>query len=149
MIRGPKRIRSSLKLKLKTQLECIDYTAENFVHADLTLKELIERGKTKKIPLSHILKPELVKKTVMSMQQAAPQTMKQLYRSIFSRKENKDPLVVRERNIKCIEVLKEQLKDKKKLAVFFGAGHYKDMKLRVEAEGFKQKAVKWVTVYKE
>ena len=49
------------KLRLHSQLKAIDYKAANFVNADLTLKELINKAAEKKVAQTEILNPHKVK----------------------------------------------------------------------------------------
>jgi hypothetical protein len=58
--------------------------------------------------------------------------------------------IITERNKKALEVLKEQLgKDKKKIGIFYGAGHLNDMHERLEKDFQLQPAeITWLPAWK-
>lgn len=134
------------KLQMDSQLKSIDYDAKNFVHADMSLNELQKLDAVKK---EDVLNPQQMKLLNEEFKKAPAPALMSFYRNIFSREDLKNPLIIGARNERCMEVLKEQIKKHKKIAVFFGAAHFKDMKARLEKLGFKQAKLTWVTVYME
>lgn len=136
----------ALKLNLKTQLNSINYKATNFIHADLSFKELLEKDKINK---TDILDLQKMSQITAAFKQAPKDVLMKFYRNIFKREELKNPLIITHRNVRCLEVLSKQLGSKKNIAIFYGAAHFKDMKTRLEESGFKQTKTSWLTVFKE
>jgi hypothetical protein len=157
-------------LDLDYQLEGIDYSKKNFVHADLTAEEFNrmqdERGESiMGLMLQQMLK-ELMKGDFSKQQQDldpmalitaltsddGPRQLKVLLAKQF---ENMDDMVaglegpdgsvlLTERNKACIKVLKDTLADgKKNIGIFYGAAHMKDMEKRLAEMGFQRTAVEW------
>ena len=59
--------------------------------------------------------------------------------------------IIGQRNRKALEVLRRELKNgKKRIGIFYGAGHLPDMEKRL-AEGFglypNKKSIKWLTAW--
>jgi len=157
-------------LDLDYQLDGIDYTRKNFVHADLTAEEFNrmqdERGESiMGLMLQQMLR-EMMKGDFAKQQQDfdpmqlisaltsddGPRQIKVLLAKQF---ENMDDMVaglegpdgsvlLTERNKACIKVLNDTLADgKKNIGVFYGAAHMKDMEKRLTEMGFKRTAVEW------
>jgi hypothetical protein len=157
-------------LDLDYQLEGIDYSKKNFVHADLTAEEFNrmqdERGESiMGLMLQQMLR-ELMKGDLGKQQQDfdpmqlisaltsedGPRQIKVLLAKQF---QNMDDMVaglegpdgsvlLTERNKACIKVLKDTLADgKKNIGVFYGAAHMKDMEKRLTDLGFQRTAVEW------
>ena len=57
--------------------------------------------------------------------------------------------IITERNKKAFEVLRREIaKGRKKIAVFYGAGHLPDMQRRLEQDfGMQQTGTDWVTAW--
>ena len=152
-------------LGLVGQSAVIDYTAKNFVHADLTLKEFgalqkdrgeslvgflinigmkAERPKNK--PNSLLLmrgilagRSDLVKLEMM-------QTMAEGDKQIDSLAG--ESVIISDRNIRCMEVMDQQLAaGQEKIGIFYGAAHFTDMRKRMEERGFKKVSTKWLTAW--
>jgi hypothetical protein len=164
---GLRHIYSSMEkaLGLVGQATVIDYSAKNFVHADLTLKEfevlqkergeslvgfMIEMGlkaeRPKRDPNSIRLmrgilegKSDLVKLEMM-------QTMSEGDEQIDSLAgEN---VIISDRNARCMEVMdKELAAGHDKIGIFYGAAHFPDMHRRMEERGFKKVSTKWLTAW--
>jgi hypothetical protein len=161
-----------LFLDLDYQLDGIDYTKKNFVHADLTAEEFNrmqdERGESIfGLMLQQMLK-ELMKGdagAAGNVQDIDPMTLlgalssedsaRQLKLILAKQFEHMDEMVaglegpngsvlVTERNKAAIKVLKQQIAaGKKNLAIFYGAAHMKDMEKRLEDLGFKRTKVEY------
>ena len=134
------------KLKLHSQLRLIDYKAVNFVHADLSLKALL---KFEGVEKEDVLDMQKLKKINLSFELADPEILKRFYRNIFSQKGLKNELIIKARNAHCMKILNTQLKRHKNIAIFYGAAHFQDMKMRLQKSGFKEISKKWITVYTE
>ena len=152
-------------LGLTGQGEVINYLAENFVHADLTLNEFQapqkERGESL---LSFILqtrldaepmenepnqlrllggllsgRSDLVKLDVMDTMAAGDE---QIGTNVG------ENVIIFDRNAKCLEVLDKQLEaGVKKIGVFYGAAHLPDLERRLVERGFTRKSSKWLNAW--
>jgi hypothetical protein len=156
-------------LDLDYQLDGIDYTKKNFVHADLTAEEFNrmqdERGESIFGLMLQQMMKELMKGDAGAAQDIDPMALlgalssedsaRQLKLLLARQFEHMDEMVaglegpngsvlVTERNKAAIKVLKEQLAaGKKNLGIFYGAAHMKDMEQRLMDEGFKRTGVEW------
>jgi hypothetical protein len=155
-------------LELQYQLDGIDYSAPNFVHADLDVDTFermqAERGESifglmLKSMLDSMGAEDPIQaeastgKLLMALQ--APDRGKQLKLVVAKQFDDIEAamsgldgpdgsVILTERNKKCLEVLNQQLNaGKKHLGIFYGAAHLPDMEQRVEAMGFKQVAKRW------
>ncbi len=155
-------------LELQYQLDGIDYSAPNFVHADLDVDTFermqAERGESifglmLKSMLDSMGAQDPIEaeastgKLLMALQ--APDRGKQLKLVVAKQFDDIEAamsgldgpdgsVILTERNKKCLEVLNQQLNaGKKHLGIFYGAAHLPDMEQRVEAMGFKQVAKRW------
>jgi hypothetical protein len=152
-------------LDLDYQLDGIDYTKRNFVHADLTAEEFNrmqdERGESIFGLMLQQMMKELMKGDAANRAQdldpmallaalSSEDSARQLKLILARQFEHMDEMVaglegpdgsvlVTERNKAAIKVLKEQIAaGKKNLAIFYGAAHMKDLEKRLEEKGFKR-----------
>jgi len=161
-------------LDLDFQLDDVDYTAPNFVHADLdkeTFERLQEeRGET----FTDLMLKQLVKAMTNPPPQAAgdeptmkdvvhlmtaPDGERQIKVVIAKQLGDMDTaamgldgpggsVIVTERNKAAMQTLDDTLgKGAKKVAIFYGAAHMPDMASRLEAEGFKPVATGWTVAW--
>ncbi len=141
--------------ELQLQAEGIDYGFENFVYADMSTEEfdkaMAARGDswlkmtwisfTQSFELSDLLpsfNPTLEDK-----------------RRDFIRMLSKDSTgssmekmaIILDRNARCFDVLDRELlnADNKKIGIFYGCMHLRDMDERLRARGFRLEKVQWVT----
>lgn len=153
-------------LGLSGQGAVIDYTAKNFVHADLTMKEfedlqeergesllgfMIQSALTAKRParepssinlMRGMLggKPELVKRELMHSLADADKQIDSL---------DAENVIIGDRNARCIEVLDREIAaGKKKIGIFYGAAHFPDLERRLSEKGFTRVSSKWVTAWR-
>ena len=151
-------LQRSLKqfLKLEMQLEAMDYTHDNFVHADLTPEQLIEEmNKRGENFLTLLLRLVLASYSQMDEQKQQVESYKLLFallhpdkaramkRVLADQFEDIDnfvkffggpggEIIIGERNDAALEVLKQELKaGKKKIAIFYGAAHMPDMRKKL------------------
>jgi len=155
-------------LDLDFQLDAIDYSAPNFVHADLDAETFAQmqgdRGESIPGIILQSMLREMAKEDgangdvqlgqlLMALQ--APDRAKQL-KLLLARQFNdvEDALsglggpdgsvILTERNKRALTVLDEQLHaGKKHLAIFYGAAHLPDMAQRLSQRGFKRVGSKW------
>ncbi|MFM2196574.1 MAG: hypothetical protein RLZZ505_6 [Verrucomicrobiota bacterium] len=153
-------------LGLSGQGAVIDYTAENFVHADLTMKEFEalqeERGESllgfmvqaaisaerpSREPNSINLmrgmlggKPDLVKLELMHTMADADKQIDSI---------DGANVIIGDRNARCIEVLdREMAGGKKNIGIFYGAAHFPDLERRLLEKGFARVSTKWATAWR-
>jgi len=161
-------------LGLAYQLEEVDYTPKNFVHADMSPKEfddkMKERGESwmgmmfKMMGHGIALQAENGggNSTEMEMLFAFFDSNRELKlkRALAKQFESMDDMmggidgedgstIITERNIAAFKVLAEELDaGKKKIGVFYGAGHLADMDQRLIKEfGLKRESTTWLTAW--
>lgn len=177
---GPKRNGSAVSglqngmkdmLGLEFQLEQIDYSPANFVHADMTPEEMAadmaERGDGFLQMFARLMGAGMVQQSkgedmnaafLMAMLSNNRQLrMKQIFASQMDGMEGQmraiegknGSTLISQRNAKAFEVLKEQLNaGKKKIGVFYGAGHFADMHRRlVEDFGLEPQSTRWLDAW--
>lgn len=152
-------------LKLTGQMENVDYTAGNFVHADLTYDEFARMQKER---------GESLLGFALKAGKDAPEPAKQpdaakLLAAMLSGKSNLVKLeivhtlgqgddqiaafagqsvIISDRNQRCVEVVNREISaGKRKLGVFYGAAHFPDMEKRLEELGFKRVKQEWLTAW--
>ena len=143
-------------LKLSFQLEEVDYRAKNFVHADMNPGEFSEdmakrndgfvsmmarlmgagfalQGSRKANDNQAEMTAAMLSRDPLRMRRAMAKQFESLDNQMvgIADKDGKSTLLT-ERNAKAFSVLEEQLKaGKRKLGVFYGAGHFPDMHERL------------------
>lgn len=152
-------------LNLTGQVQSIDYTAPNLVHADLTLEEFSnmqdERGESL---LGFALKagkdaPENAKqpdpaKLLAAMLSGKSDLVKLEIVHTLGQGDDQiaafagESVIISDRNRRCIEVMERELgAGKRQLAVFYGAAHFPDMEKRLLEMGFKRVRQEWLTAW--
>jgi len=153
-------------LGLSGQSAVIDYTAENFVHADLTMKEfealqeergesllgfMIQSALTAESParepnsinlMRGMLggKPDLVKLELMHTMADADKQIDSI---------DGENVIIGDRNARCIEVLEREMAGgKKNIGIFYGAAHFPDLERRLLEKGFARVTTKWATAWR-
>ena len=162
-------------LKLEGQLEKIDYTAANFVHADMGMEAFQKTQETKQETFLGLwLKAMAAQQSVGSSDAAGNDLASvMVLLQILMKKDGADDLkrligrefdqvesimsgleagggtvIIGERNRVALEVMAEQIAvGKKRLAIFYGAGHFPDMQKRLEAMGFQKKGEEWLAAW--
>ena len=161
-------------MKLDFQLDHIDYTAKNFVHADMTMETFQERQKAKGENLF-----SLIEKSIEAQEKAGSENKQQFnfasmfkllndeggpngmklalgrqfhdIESMIGGMEGPDgSVLVAERNIKALKVMESEMKKgKKNLGIFYGAAHLPDFDKRlIEDYGFKRTTKTWNAAWK-
>jgi hypothetical protein len=152
-------------LNLAGQLDSIDYTADNFVHADLTLDEFAamqkERGESL---LGFALKagknaPEAAKqpdpaKLLSAMLSGKSNLVKLEIVHTLGQGDDQigafagESVIISDRNQRCLEVMNREIAaGHKNLGVFYGAAHFPDMEKRLLEQGFKRVKQEWLTAW--
>ena len=160
-------------LGLAFQVDWIDYSAKNMVHADMSPEEFAEKMKDRGESFFTLFMDLFVQglKQQQANKNKAPNdfallfalfssnrelVMKRLMAQQFSQSDVLDDLggekgsaIITERNIVAMNVLREQLdKGGEKIGIFYGAGHLADMSRRMVDE-FDMKLVdeRWVEAW--
>ncbi|MEX2175389.1 MAG: hypothetical protein WD872_13590 [Pirellulaceae bacterium] len=166
----------SAMLELEHQLDRVDYTKENFVHADMSPEEfnksMQDRGESFMQMFFRLMGQGMAQQAA-AQQNGGGTSDFDLLLALFSKDralklktamavqfENLDDqmmifdgpggsTIITERNRRAFEVLDKQIKDgKKKIAVFYGAGHLPDMEKRLAADfGLKRAGEKWLVAW--
>ncbi|MCC9604722.1 hypothetical protein LOC68_26585 [Blastopirellula sp. JC732] len=158
-------------LGLEFQLEQIDYTPQNFVHADMSPEEMAadmaERGDGFLQMFARLMGAGMVQQTKGEDMNAAmlmalfaddrQLRMKRLFASQMDDMEGQmraiegknGSTLISQRNAKAFQVLRQELNDgKKKIGVFYGAGHFADMHRRlVEDFGLQPQSTRWLNAW--
>jgi hypothetical protein len=144
-------------LDLEYQLDCIDYSKANFVHADMSPEEFSKTmdkrgesfakmyframGYSMSRQSNHagmefkMLFALLSKNRSQVLKAALAEQFDDLDFQIGAIEGPEGSTILTERNIKALEVLKRELAGgKKKLAIFYGAAHLPDMEKRLLAD---------------
>ncbi len=154
-------------LEVEHQLEQVDYTRPNFVHADLSPDEFLQSMESRDEGFLKLYFRLIGQAVAQQSEQAAkgestdldiftallsqdrPRMLKIALAKQFESMESmlanisgpNGSTLITERNIRALEVLrKQQESGKQKLAIFYGAGHLADMHERLTKE-FNMKAV--------
>ena len=160
-------------LGLSHQLEQIDYTVDNFVHADMSPKEFSEKmaerdesfmkmyfrsigqglamqgtpGQTNDLSLIIALFSKDRERKLKTMMAQQFEQMDGLP-DVMSGPDGST--IIHLRNDKALDVLEKQLKDaaSKKIGIFYGAGHFDDMEVKmVERFRFKRIGEEWLDAW--
>lgn len=148
-------------LQLKFQLEEINYSPENMVHADMTPAEFQEamenrnenflklylrsvgyslaaqnlaelKGEVKPIPVHELL---FGKNRSLTLKRIMAEEMGNLENSILPIEGKDGSAILTDRNAKVLKILREQLDaGKKNIAIFYGAAHLPDFARNLESE---------------
>jgi hypothetical protein len=159
-------------LALEFQLDRIDYTKANFVHADMSPDEfaktmsqrgesftqmffklmgygMAQQGKTGKSPEMEMLMALFAKNRAHKLKVAMAEQFDSMEGELEILDGPEGSTILTERNRKAFEVLDRELKaGRKKLGVFYGAAHLPDMERRLLKDfGMQRKAERWVTAW--
>lgn len=163
------------KLKLDFQLECIDYHAANFVHADMDTRQFFstqeEKGESflalwwkayvameelQNDPAMARMQPGLIKMVELMIRGDSANELKMIVGQEFDAIEKLvegieaegGTVIIGERNRVALEVMDREIKSgKKKLGIFYGAAHFVDMEKRLIERGFKKTGTTWLTAW--
>jgi hypothetical protein len=164
----------STVLDLKHQLDLIDYTKENLVHADMSPEDFARTMKDRGESFMQMFLRLMGQGMAQSAAGGGGTSDVALLMALFSKDratmlkiamaeqfENLEgqmavldgpdgSTIITERNKKAFEVLAKQLDaGKKKIAVFYGAGHLPDMERRLIADfGLKRASEQWISAWR-
>ncbi len=161
-------------LDLQFQLEGIDYTAENLVHADMSpeqfARSMKDRGEnfgevffrmmgytmarqsdgTGKTSDARMLMALFAGNRAMALRRVMAEQFQDM-QGLMNAIEGPDgSTLIAERNKVALEVLRRELADEKqKVAIFYGAGHMDDMLTRLRDDfGLVPVEIRWLTAWK-
>src|SRR4051812_17411528 len=159
-------------LNLEFQLDCIDYTAKNFIHADLdaeTFQQMQdERGESMMMLMLKQMWEQMSKPQAAAKEEDADQQLEDLVK-VFTRPDSErrmktllakqlvsmedegggfdamnGTVLLTERNKAAIKTLEATLKSgKTDIAIFYGAAHMPDISKRLTEIGFEPIASEW------
>lgn len=153
-------------LGLSGQGAVIDYTAENFVHADLTMKEftalqeakgesllgfMIQSALTAERPLREPSSINLMRGMLSGRKDLVKMELMHAMADADKQIDSLDGenVIIGDRNARCLEVLdREMAAGKKKIGIFYGAAHFPDMERRLLEKGFIRVSQKWATAWR-
>jgi hypothetical protein len=175
-LRGIQKMAGNL-LKLSFQLDQIDYSKPNFIHADLSAEEFSklqdEKGENLMSLLSRAMKMEKEgglgideKELDLDLPQllgllsgSGSDNLKILMAKVFDKAEamveqfegkdsEKGTVILTERNKKVMAKLEETMKGgKKSLAIFYGAGHLPGLETMLLEQKFKADSEAWLNAW--
>ncbi|HEX4412341.1 MAG TPA: hypothetical protein VH107_01850 [Lacipirellulaceae bacterium] len=162
-------------LQLDHQLEDVDYTRPNFVHADMSpddfKKAMEERNDTFLQMYFRLIGQAMAHQSEMAAKGDAsdfelfsamlapdrPRRLKIVLAKQLSEMESlmvsfggeNGSAIITDRNKKALAVLKKEIADgKKKIGIFYGAGHLSDMDKRLRSDfGLEPVAITWLTAW--
>lgn len=161
MVKGMSRF-----LKLASQVEMIDYSAKNFVHADLTAKQFEKKQDAKGESLLSFAMSAAQQAQNEGVEQPSPA---KLFAALLSGNSNMlklemmknlgngddeiaalagNNVIIGDRNAKCIKVLRKQVKKgRKRIGIFYGAAHNPDLEARLFKMGYTKGGQEWLTAW--
>jgi len=147
-------------LELNTQTAGIDYTAPNFLHADMSMEDYSKLSKEKNESLFGFA---LAQSTKLGQQDMSGYLNALLTRNANGQKREvartmlltgspdsntAQSVVITDRNTVCFQRLNEQLNAGfQKIGIFYGAAHLPDMHLRLMKMGFSPVKHTWRTAW--
>jgi len=160
-------------LELEFQLELVDYTKDNFVHADMSPEEYGESMRENDESLAGyalkgigqgmalqaagkgggeigMLIAMFSKNKAVRMRRSMAKQMVSMGAGMIMFEGKNGSTIIDHRNAKCMSVLKKQIESgERNLAIFYGAGHLADMEQRLLNEfGMKRAGTRWLTAWK-
>lgn len=158
-------------LELEGQLECVDYGAANFVHADLTTEAFFASQQERQESFFSLWLRALQAQKATAGDRPQP-GLAALLRILFSGDsatemkrligrefDSLEPVLagveagggttlVGERNRHALEVMAREVKNgRRKLAIFYGAAHLPDLETRLLALGFRRERIDYLKAW--
>lgn len=161
-------------LVLTGQTDGIDYSAANFVHADMNTEQFFgtqsQKGesflglwlkalkaqtdlatqgeRTDQPGLAKILEILCSKDSSTELKRLIGREFDQVEKLMAGVEGDGGTVIIGERNRVALEVLDREIAlGKKKIAIFYGAAHLPDMEQRLAARGFRRQATQWLTAW--
>jgi len=149
-------------MDLTLQVEVVDYSQNNFIHADMTADEFHKAQKeageditdailSSNIDLSEVDQgimmrammtgeSNLLKNEIMTLMQKADEAMAN----------DENSVLISGRNDKCLQIVNENLETNqkiKKAAIFYGAAHLPDFHHKLLKSGWKRTDTQWLNAW--
>jgi len=162
-------------LALEFQLDAIDYSPTNFVHADMDVATFLRQQETKgESILGLMIRAVIEEQSRIANSPNSPDGLQLLFalmskdsayklkflfaqqleniESVFSGldrgNDGEGSVLLSGRNEVAMKVLAEQIdQGKRNLAIFYGAGHMPDFEKRLLKQGFNKSAEQWLTAW--
>lgn len=161
-------------LQLTGQMEGIDYTVPQMIHADMGISEffgtqqskgesflglwakawraqmnvLEEGAKSEQPGLAKILEILCRKDSAVELKRIVAREFDQVERLMEGLEAEGGTVIIGERNRVALGVLDAELKKgKKKFGIFYGAAHMPDMSMKLQALQFTKKNTEWLTAW--
>ncbi len=157
-------------LKLEFQLDQVDYTRKNLVHADLSPEQFVKSMRKEGFTdiftrwLAYALAKQAQggdggemqllmamfdKNRSLALKRAMADQFEEMEGMTAALEGPKGSTLIGERNKRALEVLKSQLAaGKKKIAIFYGAGHMADMEKHLRADfAIKPQDTQWLQAW--
>lgn len=152
-------------LKLSNQMDHIDYSPKNFVHADLTLKQFEKKQKERGesvfgFALAAAQHAENngnqpnVARLLASLLAGNPDGIKREMMKTLGNGDDQiaglagNNVIIADRNLKCLKILRKQVrKGRTNLGIFYGAAHFPDMEKRLLEKGYRKTGQEWMTAW--
>ncbi len=159
-------------LALSSQMEEVDYTPENFVHADMSLEEFQKTREEKNESFLGLMVKAWLVQSELQGQSDPSQDLAQLMKILLSSDSatelkrmigsqfhmveelvtgmegSEGSVIIGARNDVALKVLAQQrLTDKKRFAIFYGAAHLPDMEKKLLAAGWRKQRTEWLKAW--
>lgn len=164
-------------LKLQSQVEEIDYSPANFVHADMDAATFARLQNQKKENfLTLMLQSALQERRMQLSGQARPPSLAEIFHAfssndgahslkwLFARQldqvelmlsgidqglDGKGSVIISQRNQVALNVLDQQLRQpqKRNIAIFYGAAHMPDFEKHLRQRGFRKTKHQWISAW--
>lgn len=161
-------------LELEFQLEQVDYQRENFVHADMSPEDFAdsmdERGESVLTIFARMMGQSIVQQSrpqgggasdaeliaalfsrnrALKLKRIMAQQFEDLEQSMLAFNGPEGSTIITERNKVALKVLEEQIAaGKKRIGIFYGAGHLPDMEARLLADfGLQLSEQRWLPAW--
>ncbi len=164
-------------LKLQSQVEEIDYSPANFIHADMDAATFARLQNQKKENfLTLMLQSALQERRMQLSGQARPPSLAEIFRVfssgdrahslkwLFARQldqvelmlsgidqglDGRGSVIISQRNQVALHVLDQQLRQpqKRNIAIFYGAAHMPDLEKHLRQRGFRKTNHQWLPAW--
>ncbi|MBQ6107788.1 MAG: hypothetical protein IJK97_06220, partial [Thermoguttaceae bacterium] len=164
---------SAEMMGLEFQIGSIDYHAKNFIHGDMTTTEFkdgmkkrgdgvlvwyarslgyenAQRSETSPEDLKNILNLIVSSDKSKALRRMSAEKMADIKSTTKPVDGKNGSTLIRDRNAKALQVLREQLDSgKKNVAIFYGAAHLPDFAQKLQEDfGMKPEKIEWITCWK-
>lgn len=150
-------------LDLESQKAHINYHKANFVHADLSFKEMQDEMRKRGETLATLglrVVADMIKKQILDEGKKPEEvavggdaiSTKRVFAKQLSGDTGLMPaieeILINDRNKAALKVMDKEMKNgKKRIAIFYGAAHMPDFEKRLLKQGFKLKSHHWLTAW--